>query len=412
MRVWVVDPGARHPGGHHVTADMGILEQCSRRNAPVVFFVNKSFPRSFTDTGLGNPLLPAIPVFGFSHHDCPILGEQALALTKKFNEAFFKIMTTVVSGVICTGDVLILHTVDARFLHGLARWLVKELEGKKFRVLLQLSGADITTGHGISKWQQTIYRAALQPLVSLGPERVLLLAETEGLRQRIQALAGFQCGILVFPPFKPEAPMQKILQQSRSVDQLPCIGFLGQLRPERGVGILPRSVKEYLEQHPGTARFEVQAAVPPNKGTEILLATFPHILQEIKDIRNLGGVTVIDDALSTEDYYALLGRTDIVFQMKSGVDSIGGSGVVLEALASGKINVLPKYSEQEKLLKSLDAPLVEIIENSPGSVADALWRAVRDIEDLRPKALAAAHAWNKSHSLTALFESILDTSDS
>jgi hypothetical protein len=396
------------PDGHHATFNLAIFEQCALRGIPSVFIVNRGYPAKCEAAGIANDVLPALPILGFSQYQCPTTGETAFEQTKQLNDLFLAALNLLLTPSVSSGDLVVFHSVDARLLHGAARWLIAELRHKRFKVIVLLSGYDISAAGTLSPWQREIYKAGLQALTELGPDSVALMVETEGMRTLVNDAAGFDCGVALSPHFKPEAPIRRILERQRPRSGCPCIGFLGQVRPERAVPEAVRAVLEFCRCHPGAARFEMQLATRFGDRLALYPAEFANLERDIAALERLDDVNVIKEPLSTDAYYGLLERTDIVIQLKSGLRAVKGSGVFLEALSAGKVMVLPHGTEQHKVLESVGGAAVTVRSLEPTEIAGALWRAVEELDGLRERALAAAHRWNESSSLSAFFDRIVD----
>ncbi len=129
----------------------------------------------------------------------------------------------------------------------------------------------------------------------------------------------------------------------------------------------------------------------------------------LRRLREMPGVTLREGALSTEEYYGLLDRADIVVQpYNTRTYHSQTSGVFAEAVAHGKPVVIPRGTWMARQLKQ-HAAGVMFIPNDAQSLYEAVLEAVDRYDELAELAAQRAEPWRKRHCVASYLDTIFNT---
>lgn len=113
--------------------------------------------------------------------------------------------------------------------------------------------------------------------------------------------------------------------------------------------------------------------------------------------------------MENEQYFSILKHSQIVlFPYNSEVYRYMPSGLLREAIAAGKVLVIPDGTSLSRQAYSVDAGAVTFGEFSIESVTQALHAALACYESLRAKASEAAARWSKLHNPDLFMEQLLE----
>lgn len=178
------------------------------------------------------------------------------------------------------------------------------------------------------------------------------------------------------------------------------VAFLGHSCMRKGLQFMPAIATAIRERRPDV-RFDVQVNYSP----EYPLA---YVFRELFD-KPLEGVTYHEGHLDNERYFAILNRSDVVlFPYSNEVYRYMPSGLLREAVAAGKVLVVPDNTSLSRQARSVDAGAVVFDELSADSVVRALDVALTCYDSLRNKAADAALRWNKLHNPRRFMEQLLE----
>lgn len=161
-------------------------------------------------------------------------------------------------------------------------------------------------------------------------------------------------------------------------------GFVGQTRQERGADVILQVIDRTLSAD-NRLRWVVQL-------DRRVVARF--LGQEEQDLferlEQTGRVEFHPCSLSMEDFHDLLGRIDIMVFPYGGRYRSSGSGICMESLRSGHVQVVPSRSSMELLIAEHGGASVNFPKVDVSSVADAVIDAVQQFEKLAVANAAAA----------------------
>lgn len=174
------------------------------------------------------------------------------------------------------------------------------------------------------------------------------------------------------------------------------VAYLGPACFRKGAHLLPEVMKNVSQSHT-SVRFHIQVSFEPGTHLE-------HLFQEPPP-----GTAYHRGHLTREQYYHLARLADVVLlPYCPNAYRYMPSGVLREAIALGKVVVVPAGTSLERQARSVDAAAVLFAEQSATAVAGALDAALLDLPALKRKAAEAAPRWVEQHNPRRFMNQLLD----
>ena len=195
--------------------------------------------------------------------------------------------------------------------------------------------------------------------------------------------------------------------QSQEKDCL-TFTFLGQSFYRKGFHLLPELV-ERLRKHFPDKKFQFDIQYSPirfNKRSRLIKSTY-------RQLRKMG-VNLITEKLDCDAYYDLLNRSDIVLQPYLLDERYpqyihgGTSGILLEAMARGKIPIVPANSWLSMQVEKFNSG--KIFSGNDDFFSKTI-EAVEEFDDLKQIAETNKEYWSKLHCPENLIKTILSKYD-
>jgi hypothetical protein len=123
-------------------------------------------------------------------------------------------------------------------------------------------------------------------------------------------------------------------------------------------------------------------------------------------LTHLEAVTLYETGLAVSQYYALFEKVDIILLPYDTRYQFSGSGVFFEAMALGKVQVVPGGSFMERVLEGCGGEPVVFEALTPEAVLEALRYAIEHFDELAGKARIARANWLHRQSGQAEFERV------
>jgi hypothetical protein len=225
--------------------------------------------------------------------------------------------------------------------------------------------------------------------------RVKFYVDTADLQKQYQAVRGLQCALLPIPPG--HEPSSRARQDKSGVIN---VTYLGDARAEKGFQHLADVVWTTFVEIPEGVRFTIQANLnAPNADKAIdkartALSRYP---KNQVDLRT--------QALDKEEYSLLLAESDIVLLPYSKFDYRNrSSGILVEAIAAGKVVVIPSATS----LESMSAGHAAVVYDQEEDIGRAVVKAAKNFAALSGKAKETAAAFRAFHSAENAFRIIED----
>jgi len=366
-RLFIVDQTLKDFQGHHFEYDAAIAEAAEAAKLEPVILANKKYEK------VGAEAAEVVPWFRTSWYESSADAKHAHTF---WNETldFFK------QRAVTPDDIVLIHTVSfAEFVE-----IVDYYEGLLWQDVARLPTVYVILRRDPDECAQPVLEALKVKLRRLYEvpdlsSRLRLCTDTDQLRDGWSDALGQP--VLTLPiPFRHS--LVDRLERKREPGAPVQVVYLGDARNEKGYQHFPGMVqalwKDFIQ--PGRVEVTLQSNynMPGGEGgipqARLRLQRYPH------------GVTLITDTMEPEAYYALLAKADIVvlpYDPQAYVRR--SSGVLNEAIAAGKVTVVP---EGTWLASQVD-PARAVVYRHPGGLADAVIAAVEKFPELARG--AAAH---------------------
>ena len=179
------------------------------------------------------------------------------------------------------------------------------------------------------------------------------------------------------------------------------IGYLGMTRKDRGTHLVPGIILAAQDRIERPLEWLVQ--LDPD-GVRAIGGT--RLTAQIEALKNLESVSLYGTGLVVSQYYELFAKIDILLLPYDTRYQFSGSGVFFEAMALGKVLIVPSGSFMETVLEECGGQPVVFEALTPEAVLEALCYATAHFDELARKAHTAMANWLRRQSGMAEFERI------
>jgi glycosyltransferase involved in cell wall biosynthesis len=326
----------------------------------------------------------------------------ALENYQNLNRAFLAELLQLPPGEFSADDVAFFPSLIENQLHGVAQWVGRLPAARRPAVVVLLRFLNHTMDYLRARPHHDLiplhYRHAARALLAAQP-RSLLCADTAEMAAAYQEITGLPVHQV---PIAMESQAREARPGAQPGGPGPVVAFLGQTSKLRGFHHLPPIIAQAVQEWPAL-RFVVQVQSRPAALREKLEA----VLQALDRLagRNL---RLIEGALSSSDYFSLLGEADIVL-LPYAPQFYGhcSSGIFAEAAAAGKVIVVPAGTVGAGQAAAYGLGVVVAAGWNPPSLGAAVAQAVRQLPALRIQAAAAAGRFRREQGVQAFWEQIL-----
>jgi glycosyltransferase involved in cell wall biosynthesis len=386
MRAWVVENGLVDQTGHHFNNSIGLRDACAERGIETRFLVHRHADPAVVKA------LDARAIFDFGPYDLvsndPLAGplENLIVQGQSFAQALAEIAAGFVGD-----DLVVVPSTLQNELYGCALGFAQIPAERRPRLALTFI-VDNFFAPGTRKlgFDAALYRFAARQLARVAArDRVLLGANgEESARSFAEVLA---LPVVEFPIPKAYPPQVA----GRALDgTTPVVAILGHSRAEKGFQLVP----DLVARNPGL-RFVVQIAPADADAMWNERAAM---------MRSAANAELVRGALDAADYHALMRRADIVLLPYDAMRMpLRSSGVFAEAVASGKVTVVPDRTWMAAHLSAGRGAGTTFDAFDPGAISAALEIAVARHAELSAHAALAAPLWRERQSAGAYVERVL-----
>jgi len=407
LELILLDCGLINKAGHSYTLAKTVSEVLARRRLRYRIFGLKGLDTSITaETG-------AIPHFSRSLYDGVdiSMGEKGLRLLegafrrtpaggstrseqrtwKALNETFERDLEALPGDVWRPDNLIGVVAITQNQIFGLVRFLRASSRGRLSRVVCQLMLPPTYLPWGaVSAHGERFYRAAFKLAAPLINRSLFFTVENEAMRTLYSKDFGVQTRILPIP-FGASGPQQTTEGRVR-------VGFFGDSRYEKGFHLLPRAIA--LCQHDGLdVEFIVQIH---NSGWSQRTIEAERALRALKRVRLLEGV------LTSEDYAAWTGRTDVLLLPYDPVTfGLRGSGIFTESVAAGRPVVASTGTFAGISVENNQAEGEVFAPHTSEALAAAIARLMPRLPACKARAGERAQDFARSHSPGAYIDALL-----
>jgi glycosyltransferase involved in cell wall biosynthesis len=408
LELILLDSGLVNKTGHHYTLAKTVTRALARRKLRYRFF-----GMSGLDTSIAAEI-GAIPHFGRSPYECvecswsekqlrsfaaifrsapagrsPCFSERQS--WKALNRAFEQDLEAMPAGVWQKDNLIVMMTITQNQILGLVRFLRGRPRDQLPCVVcsLMLPPSYLPWG-AVSAHGEKFYRVAFKLAAPLIGRALFFTVQNEPMQTLYRKDFGVQTHILPIP-FHSSAPQRTMKGTVR-------VGFFGDSRYDKGFHLLPRAI-ELCRRDGLDAEFIVQIH---NSGWSQHTIEAEAALRALKDVRLLEGV------LSSEDYAAWTGRTDVILLPHDPVIfGIRASGIFTESVAAGRPVVASRGTfagtsvEKNQVEGEVFAP------HTSEALAAALGRLIPRLPACKARAAERAKVFARGHSPDAYVDVLL-----
>ena len=373
----VIDPGLMHYDGHHFNTNVfyqRLLEESGLR---------VSVLRSMSQhPSLNEDETESIPTFAMSPYEKLFPTDFMIDSARKINDLFFYEFKYKLPKWL--PKYLVVHTATHNFIEGFCRYLATTgvSDTKLVLGIIEIAGLDKT--NPLYNEIKGIYQRAFSTLRALRNLKLLIVVETLEVANYLRELAG------VWPEIKVIHYLGGYVNDFNapvtSSNSKPVIGFVGQTRPERGALLIPYIAAKILKQKESAVTWKAQLNLDVIRR---------HADQDIDDVLNYldqsTDFNYVEQNLPIDEYHSLLASIDIMVMPYSTRYNSTGSGVNIESLRYGHIQVVPEGSSMLLAVKAHQSSAVTFSVTELDRVTDAILKAVDNYDVLRKRALRASH---------------------
>ncbi len=295
------------------------------------------------------------------------------------------------------------HTVRHTTVLGVSRWLA-ETQSPGTGIVLGIIDSDLGVLPDRADMIAAVYNEAFALLKRFRRDDVLIYCETDIHLEMLRAFSDDAFDIRLFPYVASSLALKYAKPRTSDPVETPRIqlGYLGGTRLERGADLIPALMRATRAQHDDSIGWVVQLNTK-------FLKRHPGIdvAGDLSAIEADPHVALVKGRVSEGDYFGLLDRMDIVVLPYRHRYESTGSGVFVEALTLGKVQVLPERGWMAEYARRLGCDPVTFSEAKLDSVLAAVNQAIERYPELRANALQAAERWNAEEGSTAQLEAWL-----
>lgn len=374
----IVDPGFVHIDGHHFNTNVFYQRMIGKLGFSSRVLRSMSDHPSLTGEETGStPMFALSPYENLFPDTLPISGLREL--NTLFSYEFARTLPK------DCPRLTIVHTARHTFIEGFCRYLALAKHTKPASVLIGVIETEaIAVDHPHHEEIKAIYYRSFALLKTLPHLRLMVVVETDSVAEYLDAIIGSWVDIKVLPfvgGYIDEIP--KVSQKPEN--STPVIGFVGQTRAERGALIIPEVARLTLENSKYSSCWKVQL-----NETTLTNQANSSLNSELAWLKESPGIEFVEQNLPLIEYHELLSSIDIMVMPYSDRYETTGSGINIESLKFGHIQVVPENSSMARIANGHGAGVVTFSNRSATEVSDAVMYALQDFAQLRTLSLQAA----------------------
>jgi glycosyltransferase involved in cell wall biosynthesis len=407
LELILIDSGLVNKVGHHYMLDKAVSGALARQ---------KLRYRIFAQSGLEPSIVAeigAIPHFSRSPYECVLFSRSEKRLRsfatifgapaggspyfserqswKALNETFERDLEALPADVWQKDNLIVVMTITQNQILGLVRFLRAMPRDRAPRVVcnLMLPPSFLSWG-AVSVHGEKFYRAAFKLAAPLIGRVLFFTVENEAMRTLYRKDFGLQTHILPIP-FDASGPQRTMKGPVR-------VGFFGDSRYDKGFHLLPRAI-ELCRRDGLDAEFIVQIH---NSGWT------QQTIEADAALRALQGVRVLEGVLSSEDYTAWTGRTDVMLLPHDPVTfGMRASGIFTESVAAGRPIVASRGTFAGTSVENNQAEGEVFAPHTSEALAAAIARLMPRLPACKARAAQRAQDFARSHSPDAYIDVLL-----
>lgn len=379
----IVDPGFVHLQGHHHNSNVFFKRLIQQRGFSVSVLRMITDHASFQDDDTGS-----IPTFSLSPYEKGVFrhisaDEELRLLNRFFAHEFARTLPH------HGARLMVVPVARHTFVDGLCHYLQACVGRTPMSLVLGIVEPDaVAADHPLHAPVRETYRRAFAKLRSLPGLRIEVLVETSEVADFLRGITGAWAQIIVMPYVA--GYLKEVGRADRKPSGQPVIGFVGQSRPERGALLIPEIADRTLATYPGPFSWRVQldAKVVDRKGTR-------NVSMMLERLRKRPQFEMHRTDLTFAEYYRLMDSLDIMVLPYSPRYDATGSGVAIESLGFGHVQVVPERSSMARTAARYGAGTVVFSALTVDAVASAVIEALERLVELKERSARALDAIRK-----------------
>ncbi len=398
MRLILIAHGLINQSGHHYMEARAFKEEAAKHYLDCKILAHRDIGPLIRDE------LDALPLFQHTPYK-PLHKRRYLAPLLDFiffGRAMKNQLLSLPAETITSPDILVCSITRAREILGLALWLARTPQNKHPFLVLNFMIDDISQPFSKTKHRSInikparFYRFAFNLLKkSFDPDRLLLSAGGTAFAQTMAGILNHP--VEDFPlPVQHEFPV--VRPENQFFEQAPLIAFLGWMRERKGSDLAGPVIRRVLQQHP-CCRFFLQANP---------------ICWEKRWTDDIGQnamtrVHIHRGEMTQEEYQNTMSRADLVLlpYLSAGY-TLQTSGIFSEAMAMGKVSIIPEGTWMADMTKKLGGGGVLYARHEVGAIAEAILKALEHLPQLTRDMQGISSMWRESMGMKAFVQRILD----
>jgi glycosyltransferase involved in cell wall biosynthesis len=310
---------------------------------------------------------------------------------KALNGAFERDLEALPADVWQEDNLIVVMTITQNQILGLVRFLRARPRDPAPCVVcnLMLPPSFLSWG-AVSTDGEKFYREAFRLAAPLIGRLLFFTAENEAIRTLYRKDFGVQTHILPIP-IDASGPQRTMNGPVR-------VGFFGDSRYDKGFHLLPRAI-ELCRRDGLDAEFIVQIH---NSGWT------QHTIEAEAALRALKGVRILEGVLSSEDYAAWTGRTDVMLLPHDPVTfGMRASGIFTESVAAGRPVVASRGTYAGTSIENNQVEGEVFAPHTSEALAAAIARLMPRFPTCKARAAERAQDFARSHSPDAYIDVLL-----
>jgi glycosyltransferase involved in cell wall biosynthesis len=408
LELILIDSGLVNKAGHHYTLAKTVSGALARRKLRYRIFGLSGLDKSIAAE------IGVIPHFSRSAYEClefswsekrlrslaaifrgapaggsPFLSERQT--WKALNETFERDLEALPAGVWQKDNLIVVLTLTQNQILGLVRFLRAMPRDRAPRVVCNLMLPPSFLPWGLSAHGEKFYRAAFKLAAPLIGRSLFFTVDNEAMRTVYCKDFGVQTRILPIP-FDASGPQPTMESPVR-------VGFFGDSRYDKGFHLLPRAI-ELCRRDGLDAEFIVQI----NNS-----AWSQRTIEAEAALRALKGVRFLEGVLSSEDYVAWTGRTDVMLLPHDPVTfgAMRASGIFTESVAAGRPVVASRGTFAGTSVENNQVEGEVFAPHTSEALAAAIARLMPRLPACKARAAERAQDFARGHSPGAYIDVLL-----
>jgi glycosyltransferase involved in cell wall biosynthesis len=376
----MIDDGLKDWSGHNASYALSVLDEFNRRGLTCELFANRDIERVHGERVNVHPSFRNFAAGLFFEWRCLPSEANRLARALAANCSHIRDLLGELTSHVRTGDVILVLIASSRTTLAYAIWLLwLSFRGRRVNIVFVLHNSPLKS----FRWDARLLEKAGSG------HRVFWAAHTDPVRKACADISGHESFLLPLP-----FGAKSGVQSSRPAEDTRVVfSYLGVALVPKGLDVLVHAIDGVADLlKSGRLRLVVQCNI--HRADPQL----QELSQELGALaRRLPGIEVIAGAFTATEYQQKMSDSDLLLiPHRRQFYKSALSGIFTEALAMGKPVIVASDTYMADELKHYGSGLC-FEDGDPIALAEAMRKAMGDIQKLRHRALEAQSAWQAIH---------------